>query len=198
MEQALTKKQRTHQRMLDAAGQSFRSNGYAGIGVDGIAKAAGVTSGAFYAHFGSKDGAFEAALKAGLDEVIDAVPTFQRDHGGKWVEGFADYYLGKAHRKDLACGCAMTSLSPEIARAAPDVRAIYETKMKNIVDLIADGLAGRSREDRIARAWAVIGTLIGGLTVARAVKTQRLSEEIASSIRTAAGIAAGEVRKDCS
>ena len=65
MSEALTKKQLTHRKMLDAASMSFRSNGYAGIGVDGIAKAAGVTSGAFYAHFGSKDKAFKSVLDMG-------------------------------------------------------------------------------------------------------------------------------------
>ena len=52
------KKLETRSRIIDAAGRSFRSNGYAGIGVDGIAKAAGVTSGAFYAHLGSKKWCF--------------------------------------------------------------------------------------------------------------------------------------------
>ena len=99
-----TKKEQTRERMLDAASQSFRAHGYAGVGVDSIAKAAGVTSGAFYAHLGSKDGAFRAALERGLDEVIVAIPQFQNEHGSKWVEAFADYYLGKAHRDDLACG----------------------------------------------------------------------------------------------
>lgn len=94
-------KEETRQRMLEAASRSFRSHGYAGIGVDGIAKAAGVTSGAFYTHFGSKDAAFQAAVAAGLDEVIASVPRFQRTHGKDWVEAFSDYYVGRPHREDL-------------------------------------------------------------------------------------------------
>jgi TetR/AcrR family transcriptional repressor of nem operon len=77
-----TKKEQTRARILDAASQSFRSSGYAGTGVDGVAKAAGVTSGAFYAHFGSKDGAFAAALATGMDEVIEAIPKFQTERPG--------------------------------------------------------------------------------------------------------------------
>ena len=67
------RKEETHRRMLSAASRSFRSSGFAGIGVDAIAKAAGATSGAFYAHFGSKDQAFRAALDLGLDEVIEGL-----------------------------------------------------------------------------------------------------------------------------
>jgi len=79
MTDMLTKKEETRKRMLVAAGRSFRSYGYAGIGVSGIAKAAGVTSGAFYAHFGSKDGAFSADLEDGLDEVIENIPVIQKE-----------------------------------------------------------------------------------------------------------------------
>ncbi len=186
MAQVPTKKEQTRARILDAASQSFRSSGYAGTGVDGVAKAAGVTSGAFYAHFGSKDGAFEAALVAGLDEVIESIPNFQNEFGSDWVGAFADYYLGEAHRKNLACGCAMTTLSPEVARADPEVRMAYEAKMNRIVGQIADGLGGNSDEGRHARAWAMLSTLIGGLTLSRAVADPDIANAIAAAARAAA------------
>ncbi|MGC1497745.1 MAG: TetR/AcrR family transcriptional regulator [Sulfitobacter sp.] len=190
MTQSLTKKEQTRARILDAASQSFRSNGYAGIGVDGIAKAAGVTSGAFYAHFGSKDGAFEAALATGLDEVIATIPNFQTEFAEEWVAAFADYYLGEAHRSDLACGCAMTTLSPEVARADPEVHMAYEAKMNKIVGLIADGLIGDTHEVRQAKGWAMLSTLIGGLTLSRAVANPDVANGIAAAARTAAMAAA--------
>ena len=194
MSQKLTKKQQTRKRMLDAAGQSFRSNGYTGIGVDGIAKAAGVTSGAFYAHFGSKDGAFRAALSAGLDEVIAAVPAFQREYGAKWVEEFARYYLGKPHRDDLACGCAMTGLTPDVVRSEPEVQEIYEQKMTEIAGLIAAGLAQGSDADRLGRAWSLLGVLIGGLSVARAMGEAEITESIAAAVISTAVGAAGSTK----
>lgn len=184
------KKQQTRKRMIDAASRNFRSKGYAGIGVDGIAKAAGVTSGAFYSHFGSKDAAFSAALDAGLDEVIATVPVLQQEHGKAWVQAFSDYYIGKAHRNNLEGGCAMATLSPEVVRASPKTHTAYETKMVKITELLAKGLAGGSTEDRQSRAWALLGVLIGGLTMARAVKTRKTTEIIAASIQsTAVGIA---------
>lgn len=189
-----TKKQQTHQRILDAAGQSFRSNGYAGIGVDGIAKAAGATSGAFYAHFGSKDGAFLKALEAGLDEVITAIPTFQREYGADWVKAFVDYYLGKAHRDDMTRGCAMTTLTPEVARAGSEPQSIYEKKMAEIANLIANGLADGNRDARIARARALLGILIGGLNMTRAMNSDRARDAAATAIKSAAIGVAGPAR----
>ena len=187
-------KEETRQKILKAAGRGFRKHGYAGIGVDGLAKAAGVTSGAFYSHFGSKDGAFELALVAGLDEVIEGLPKFQNDYGAGWVKEFAKYYLGKPHRGNLDCGCAMATLTPEVVRFGTEVHAIFEKKMTMIADLIASGLVGSSDEDRRARAWSMLGVLIGGINVARAMKSTKVSEEVAEAITTAAIKAAGRTR----
>lgn len=189
-----SRKDETRRKMLDAAGQKFREYGYAGIGVDGVAKAAGATSGAFYAHFGSKDGAFDAAVEAGLDEVIAALPELQKESGAGWVEAFAHYYLGRAHRADLPCGCAMATLSPEVVRAGPETQVLYEGKMDKIAELAAHGLKGGSMADRRGRAWAMLSVLIGGLTVARGMKSRKMSDEIAAAVISAAIAAAGSVR----
>ena len=187
-------KDETRQKVVAAAGRGFRSHGYAGIGVDGLAKAAGVTSGAFYSHFGSKDAAFDVALAAGLDEVIESIPTYQKEQGGDWVKAFAEYYLGKRHRGDLECGCAMATLTPEVVRSNPKVHAAYEKKMVRIADLVSGGLAGSSDEDRRTRAWAMLGVLIGGINVARAMKGARVADEVANATIAAAIKAAGRPR----
>jgi TetR/AcrR family transcriptional repressor of nem operon len=190
----LSKKQETRKRIINAASQGFRSNGYAGIGVDGIAKEAGVTSGAFYAHLGSKDGAFEAALSVGLDEVITAIPEFQRQYGKQWVVAFADYYLGQAHRDNLSSGCAMTTLSPEVVRTKPEFHAIYEEKMIDIVELMARGLDDVSHEECLSRGWAILGVLIGGLTMVRAVGSIKIADLVAISIINSAINIAGKTK----
>jgi len=195
MSKTLTKKQQTRKRMLDAAGKSFRSNGYAGIGVDGIARTAGATSGAFYAHFGSKNGAFRAALTVGLDEVIAGIPTFQHEHGDRWTSAFAEYYLGRPHRDDLACGCAMTTLTPEVVRSDDELHEIFEAKMTEIVKRATDGLSGGSQQDLEARAWAMFATLVGGLNIVRAMIGTEVTEKVAGAIKAAAVEAAGQTRK---
>lgn len=188
-------KEETRRKMLEAASRGFRSHGYAGIGVDGLAKSAGVTSGAFYAHFGSKDAAFEAALTFGLDEVIDAIPQFQSEHGPGWIQAFADYYLGEPHRKDLACGCAMAALTPEVVRGGPALQTLYEEKMSKIAGLMARGLSGESEEERLILAWTYLSTLIGGLSLARGMKTEATAAKIADGVKAAAIEAAGPARE---
>lgn len=185
------RKAETHKALLSAASRSFRSKGFSGVGVDGIASEAGATSGAFYAHLGSKDRAFLAALELGLDEVIQAVPDYQQRHGKKWPEAFAQYYLGSAHRKDQACGCAMTAMSPDVIRSNAETRELYEHKMQIIAKLIADGLESENGDDKMQNAWAYLSVLIGGLTTARAMATEEQAEAVAKSALSAALAIAG-------
>lgn len=194
MGKELTKREQTKLRMLDAASRSFRSHGFAGIGVDGIAKAAGVTSGAFYAHLGSKNKAFEAILITGLDEVIEGVPKFQQDFKTEWVQAFADYYLGPPHIGDLEGGCAMASLTSEVVKSDAILQSIYEQKMSKIADLMAVGLADGEDADKKARAWTLLSTLIGGLNIVRAIGDDTVAQNVATSIKQAAITAAGKTR----
>lgn len=176
-----TRKAETRKSLLEASGRMFKKEGFDGIGVDGIANAAGATSGAFYAHLKSKNDAFRMALEAGLDAVIETIPNYQRQYGKGWVDAFARYYLGAAHRKDRACGCAMTAMSPDVARADADTRELYDLKMDRIADLIARGLPGAVKEERRNSAWAFLSILIGALTTARAMADEKLTEEVAKA-----------------
>jgi len=177
----------TKAKLLESSGRAFRREGYAGIGVDSIAKDAGVTSGAFYSHLKSKNDAFRAALVAGLEEVLAALPEYRKTHGDKWPAAFADYYLGQAHRLDLEGGCAMTSLTPEVIRADAEVQTEYAAMMDRIVKEIAEHLPQKATADEQEdRAWAFLSTLIGGLTLARAVGTGAAVGEIERASKAAA------------
>ncbi|MBG6155701.1 AcrR family transcriptional regulator [Labrenzia sp. EL_159] len=180
------RKAETQKSLRAAASRSFRSKGYAGVGVDGIARAAGATSGAFYSHLGSKDGAFLAALELGLDEVIETVPDYQRRYNSNWPEAFARYYLGSTHRRDLACGCAMTALSPDVVRSNDETRELYEHKMKTIAELIAKGLEGESDDEKLNKAWAFLSILIGALMTSRAMASEDQADAVASAAFTSA------------
>lgn len=189
-----SKRDLTHARMLDAAGQNFRRHGFAGVGVDALAKGAGVTSGAFYSHFGSKDGAFLEAVDKGLEEVVEGLTRFQAENGAGWLVAFVDYYLGHEHQKDLACGCAMASLSSEVMRGAQDQKDLFAAKMNRIIETGANGLSGGTEAERRLRFWMVLSTLVGGLTFARAMQGAQSAEEVISAARSAALSQAGETR----
>jgi TetR/AcrR family transcriptional repressor of nem operon len=173
-------------RMIAAAGRGFRRRGFGGIGVDGLAKEADVTSGAFYGHFPSKEAAFKEAVATGIEELRATVVSLRETHGDKWLEAFVDFYLSYKRTCELGDSCALQSLSPEVGRSDPEIRAVYEAKLLQVVDAVADGLEGGSRADRKKRAWALLSILSGAVTLARAVEDEKASSKIAASIRSAA------------
>ena len=179
-------KEEAHARMVAAAGRGFRRRGFGGIGVDGLAKEADVTSGAFYGHFPSKEAAFKEAVVSGLEELRAGVVSFREKHGPKWVEAFVDFYLGYKRTCDLGESCALQSLSPEVGRSDAEIRTAYEAGMLKVVEAVAEGLVGGPLADRKKRAWALLSILAGGVTLARAVVDAQVSNGIVTSIRSAA------------
>lgn len=180
-------KEEARARILAAAGRSFRSKGVAGIGVDGVAKEAGVTSGAFYFHFASKEEVFTQAVAEGLRELWSGIETFQEEHGAEWLPRFVDHYLGAKRTCDLREACVLQALGPEISRASADagVRQVYEAGLKRVVDAVAQGLGGKEKS-REARAWALLSLLVGGVTAVRGLSDEALAEHAAQAIRVAA------------
>lgn len=179
-------KEQARARLVGAAGRGFRKRGYGGIGVDGLAKEAGVTSGAFYGHFASKEAAFAEAVVAGLEGVQQTVAKLQSERPADWAVAFIDTYLGVMRTCDLAESCAIQSLSAEVARAGESMRALYEQEMRKVVQIIADGLSGADDAARTARAWALLSTLSGAVTLSRALNDDALAEQVAVAARTAA------------
>ena len=179
-------REESRRRVLLAAGRCFRKQGYEGVGVDGLAKEAGVTSGSFYWHFPSKEAAFKEAVETGMRELRDGVEGFQAELGLKWLEAFVDFYLGSKRTCDLTESCALQSLTPEVIRSTAEVRTAYEAQLESVIDAVAKGLSGGTAADRRGRAWALMSLLSGAVTTARAVDDPTVRLSIAKSARAAA------------
>jgi TetR/AcrR family transcriptional regulator, transcriptional repressor for nem operon len=181
-------KEETRGRLLAAAGRGFRMHGFGGVGVDGVAKDAGVTSGAFYVHFGSKAEIFRAALAKGLDDLRGGLGVFQQKYGAGWLRRFVLWYLNDERRADLPGSCALATLTLEAARADAATRELYDEHLRAIAKALQAGLGGSRRE---ADAWAILALLSGGMSMAHAAKDPKLGARIARSVANAV-IAIGE------
>lgn len=177
------KKEMTRQRIISAAGKGIRELGYGGIGVDGIAKEAGVTSGAFYGHFKSKTNVFEATVSSGMKGLVDGITLFQESKGDQWLNAFIDWYLGEEHRQDVCEGCALPGLSSDVVRADKEVHLAYENQLSDAVDVIAKGLNNDNKLKRKKAAWSLLAALAGGITMARAVSNEKLAKEITLGVK---------------
>jgi len=176
-------KEQTRRRIIIAAARSFRKAGYSGIGVDGLAKGANVTSGAFYGHFKSKEAVFKEVVADGLENLYSAIANFKQKFGEHWWEEFANFYTSQKRTCDLTDACPLQTLTPEVGRSNEEIRAIFETGLLKVSKLASGEQAdGASQEDR-DKTWASLAMLIGGVTLARAVKDEELSKEIGTAVR---------------
>jgi len=179
-------KQQARARIVEASGRAFRRHGLGGIGIDGLAREAGVTSGAFYGHFKSKDLAFREIAVEGLKALEEGVAALQATYGRDWVAPFVDFYLGERRTCELGDSCALQSLTPDVMRADAETRAAYEGAFAKIVDEVAKGLSHLLPEVARQRALALLSLLSGGVTLARGMASEEQSVEIAEALRVAA------------
>jgi TetR/AcrR family transcriptional repressor of nem operon len=164
-----------HERIVKEASRLFRERGFENVSVAEVMKAAGLTHGAFYAHFGSKEELEVAAVAYGQKVSLDRM---QRSNSKNSKETDADRYLSLWHRDNPGDGCTMAALAQEVARSTPEVKAALEQGLEAILSA-----RGGDRKEAIFRAAA----LLGGVVLARAVQDPRLSDEILGSVRQKLG-----------
>jgi TetR/AcrR family transcriptional repressor of nem operon len=153
--------------MLKAGARAMKTCGFSGIGVDGIASAAGVTSGAFYSNFASKEAMLEAVIDAGLGEpFLAGTDSANVAEGRAMLTSLLHRYIDVDHCANPAEGCVMPTLSADVSRAQPSVKEAYERKMTAFVGRIAQLLDG-DESDRERRAWSVVGMMVGSVLIAR-------------------------------
>jgi TetR/AcrR family transcriptional regulator, transcriptional repressor for nem operon len=172
----------TRQRIAEAAGRTFRKAGYNGAGVDGLAKAAGVTSGAFYVHFSSKAEAFHESIAAGMAQLKEGILQAQAKHASRWWGEFVRFYLSEKRSCDLSEGCALQALVSEVVRSDDVSRRLFQASFEEVCVAITHGPSSPGKPETSAEAYAALASLAGGVTLARAVFDSRVAEQIAHAI----------------
>jgi TetR/AcrR family transcriptional repressor of nem operon len=177
------------QALIDAAGRMFRERGIDGVGVAEICKLAGLTHGALYAQFGSKEGLAAQALADNLRRK-HARMTAPIDGRERTLREYLDYYLSSYHRDNLGEGCSMAALASEIGRQGEAISARFTDGFEQLVEAVDRSLGDRgSAADRRQRALAVVAAMIGGIATARATAKANptLSDDILVALRRVLG-----------
>ena len=169
-------KQATRQRILEAAGRRFKQDGIDGAGVAAVMSDAGLTNGAFYAHFASKEDLVANVLADQLraqHQSLDAQPS---DRAG--LEAFIRSYLSPQHRDQCADGCPSAALLDEIARRPAATRQVFTDELMNEIDDIASRLDPTDIKAARTDALTVFGLMVGTLQLARALTDPDLSDQL--------------------
>jgi TetR/AcrR family transcriptional regulator, transcriptional repressor for nem operon len=164
-------KQRTRRRIVESAGRRLKSSGVTGSGVATLMADAGLTNGAFYAHFASKDELVARVVTDQLDAQRDAV-------AGSGVEQMVRAYLSAEHRDHPADGCPSAALLGEIARSGDTVRQAYTEGLLGVADAVAARLDPHDPGGARVRVLAAFAGMAGTLQAARAITDRRLSDQL--------------------
>jgi len=183
-------KETTRRHILDVASAQFRENGVAAVGLAGIMAEAGLTNGAFYTHFESKEDLVRAVL-------LDALTRREEQHHANLqnsvrVESVIRDYLSARHRDGAGSGCPTAALVAEIARHPKKTRTAFTGRITDIIALMAAQLREGTPEQRRRNAVAIYATMVGALQLARAVDDEKLSDRILEDAVDAALKLAGE------
>ncbi|EQM68266.1 TetR/AcrR family transcriptional regulator [Pseudomonas solani] len=173
-----THKEETRQKLLESSGSIAKAGGFSSTGVDALMKAIGLTGGAFYSHFPSKDDLFTAIVERELSRSLIGQVAQGEGFDQARLQRCLEHYLSMAHVHNAEGGCAIPALGAEIARADLPVRETAEHWMLQLQQAWAEIL-----EDG-ELAWAVISQCVGALVIARMLASESRQEEVLSAGRT--------------
>jgi TetR/AcrR family transcriptional repressor of nem operon len=177
-------KQATRRRIVEAAGRRFKEDGIDGAGVATVMSDAGLTNGAFYAHFKSKEDLVANVLADQLRaqrESFDAEPS---DRAG--LEAFIRAYLSPEHRDQCAEGCPSAALLDEVVRRSARTKRVYTAELAALMGDIAERLDATDVETARTNALTLFGLMVGTLQLARALSDRDQSDRLlARALETA-------------
>lgn len=178
-------KERTHETILESAANLLRARGISGARVADVMKGAGLTVGGFYAHFASKEALVDDALRRTGREMrerlfadIDAKPAEDR------AEVVLKRYLSPAHRDELKQGCPFPAVVGEVATTAPEHAGVLGEELEAFAAEMQAHLPPVADISKRQAALALIALMVGGLSMARALKGTPLSDEMIRACRS--------------
>lgn len=170
-------KEASHERIVQAASKAIRRSGYAGTGVADIMREAGLTHGAFYAHFESREAMLaEAADRAGAEANAVAASIAASVPPEQSLQAMMRAYLSKEHLTSIEAGCPVSALCSEMHRQSPEVRRAATLRIKEMIDLVARLSPNWGKPSAHEHALVTVATMVGTLTLARAVDDETLSD----------------------
>ncbi|MEH2610622.1 TetR family transcriptional regulator [Bradyrhizobium sp. AZCC 1693] len=166
------------QTVIDVASRLFRERGFDGIGLKDLMKAAGLTQGAFYKQFTSKeDLAMEAsrrALEGASGRWSDAAAKNPDDPLGAVIA----FYLSGDHREEKMDGCPIVALGADAARQGSGVKAAFEEGIKAHLEVLGRFIAEAGGEASSGKAMAILATMVGAVTLSRVVNDPDLAQAL--------------------
>jgi TetR/AcrR family transcriptional repressor of nem operon len=164
-------KQATRRRIIETAGRRLKRDGINGSGIATLMADAGLTNGAFYAHFESKEDLVATT-------VADQLREQRETYNAQSLEEIVRVYLSTQHRDDTEGGCPSAALLDEIARSSDAVKRSYTDGQVALIDEVAARLAPDDPQSARVQTLGVFAMMVGTLQVSRALADRRLADAV--------------------
>jgi TetR/AcrR family transcriptional repressor of nem operon len=169
-------KQATRRRILETAGRRFKRDGIDGSGIAALMADAGLTNGAFYAHFASKQDLVATAVADQLRNQRESLSALAPGRAG--VEQYVRAYLSVQHRDNPDDGCPSAALLDEIGRCTDPTKQAYTDGLLAGIDDIAARLAPDDPPSARAKTLSVFALMVGTLQLSRALADSQLADAV--------------------
>jgi TetR/AcrR family transcriptional regulator, transcriptional repressor for nem operon len=170
------RKESTRRRIIESSGRRFKQSGIDGSGVAALMADAGLTNGAFYAHFSSKEELVATAVADQLHEQAASFSALLPDHAG--IEQLVRGYLSVQHRDNPEDGCPSAALLDELGRCSSATKQAYTNGVLAIVDVIAARIAPHDPKSARLQVLTVYAMMVGTMQLSRALADQDLADDV--------------------
>ncbi len=162
--------------VINVASRLFRERGFDGIGLKDLMKGAGLTQGAFYKQFASKDDLAAQASRRALESASRKWSAAAEADPQDPLGAVIDFYLSMGHRAERLDGCPIAALVSDAARQGAEVKASFEAGIKEYLELLGGWVAEAEGDEPDPKAMAILSTMVGAVLLARAVNDEQLSK----------------------
>jgi len=166
------------QNVINVASRLFRERGFDGIGLKDLMEGAGLTQGAFYKQFASKEDLAVEASKRALESASHRWSDAAEKHPDDPLGAVLAFYLSGDHREEKMDGCPIVALGADAARQGPDVKAAFEAGIKAHLDVLGRFVAATGGDASSNKAMAILATMVGAVTLSRVVNDPDLAQAL--------------------
>jgi TetR/AcrR family transcriptional regulator, transcriptional repressor for nem operon len=169
------------QTVINTASRLFREHGFDGIGLKDLMKGAGLTQGAFYKQFASKEDLAAQASRRALESAFSRWSAAAAADPDDPLGAVIAFYLSDGHREERMDGCPVVALGSDAARQGADVKASFEAGIRDYLKMLGDWVGEADGEKPGCKAMAILATMIGAVTLSRAINDPNLAQAFLDS-----------------
>ncbi|TPK96526.1 MULTISPECIES: TetR/AcrR family transcriptional regulator [unclassified Mesorhizobium] len=168
--------EQNRQTVIDVASRLFREHGFDGIGLKDLMKGAGLTQGAFYKQFASKEDLAAQASRRAMESAADRWTAATAANPGDPLGAVIEFYLSMDHREERMDGCPVAALGSDAARQGAEVKASFEVGIKAYLEVLGSMIARTDSAEINEKAMAVLSTMVGAVVLSRIVNDPDLAQ----------------------